>query len=123
MSDSAAGLIMGGLSLSLLFGALFYFYKRRKKEKAQAAIARAEKQERFKNFQHKLKGIPERKPYLPDANFYTRYPHDPRSGLQAMAIDLFEWLDISPNGCVVDFYNEKEFNNTGADTADFIQKL
>lgn len=123
MSDLAAGLIMGGLSLSLLFGAVIYFFRRRKKEKAQEAIALAEKEERFKNFQRKLDDIPERQPFLPDANFYTRYPHDPISGLQAMAIDLFDWLDIKPNGCVVDFYNEKEFNNTGADTAGFYTKI
>ncbi|MCC6931636.1 MAG: hypothetical protein IT292_00055 [Deltaproteobacteria bacterium] len=40
-----------------------------------------------------------------------------------MATYLFNWLEIELQGCLVDFYNEKETKNLSEDAAGFYSKF
>ena len=62
------------------------------------------------------------KPFYPDAFFYTQYYRDPLKGLHYMAMVIFSLLKIEPNGCMIDFYNEKEVQR-GGDAAGFYTKI
>jgi outer membrane murein-binding lipoprotein Lpp len=62
-------------------------------------------------------------PFYPDAYFYVQYYQDHLKGLHFMAGVLFEWLKIEPQGCIVDFYDEKDFkDNLTGETAGFYTK-
>jgi hypothetical protein len=62
-------------------------------------------------------------PFYPDVQFYAQYYKDNLKGLHYMAGVLFSWLKIAPNGCTVDFYDEKEFKKFAGDTAGFYTKI
>src|SRR3989344_3501200 len=62
-------------------------------------------------------------PFYPDAYFYTQYYNDNLKGLHYMAMALFNLLKISPNGCVIDFYDEKDIPSHSGDTAGFYTKF
>ena len=57
----------------------------------------------------------------PDANFYAQYDLtlNKTAGLHLMARALFDWLQIDPMGCIIDFYEEKVFPKHAGDTAGF----
>ena len=58
--------------------------------------------------------------FTPDAHFYAQYHTDHRQGLHAMASAIFDWLAIKPQGCVIDFYDEKTIQEKGSsDVAGF----
>ncbi|MDD5152944.1 MAG: hypothetical protein PHS95_03060 [Candidatus Pacebacteria bacterium] len=61
-------------------------------------------------------------PFYPDANFYAQYYTDNLRGLHYMASVIFNLLKIEPNGCIIDFYDEKKFAKLSADTAGFYTK-
>jgi len=65
----------------------------------------------------------QQKIFYPDALFYTQYHQDPLKGLHFMAGVIFDFLKIQPNGCIIDFYDEKKFSNSSGDMAGFIQRL
>jgi len=52
--------------------------------------------------------------FFPDSYFYAGYYNDNLAGLHYMARVLFEWLEISPNGCIIDFFNEKDYPGQNA---------
>lgn len=62
-------------------------------------------------------------PFYPDAYFYAQYYNDHLKGLHYMAMVLFSLLKISPNGCVIDFYDEKDIPSHSGDTAGFYTKF
>ncbi len=63
-------------------------------------------------------------PFYPDAYFYAQYYQDPLKGLHYMGTVIFSILKIEPNGCVIDFYDEKEQQkNLSGDTAGFYTKF
>ena len=65
----------------------------------------------------------QKNPFYPDAYFYAQYHQDHLKGLHYMATMLFDFLKISPNGCVIDFYDEKDFRSGSGDTAGFYTKF
>ena len=62
--------------------------------------------------------------FLPSDDYYLQYyQHQNRSeGLQYMATELFGWLGIRPNGCIIDFYDEINFPSQSGHTAGFYTK-
>lgn len=62
-------------------------------------------------------------PFYPDAYFYAQYYKDNLKGLHYMAGVIFARLKIEPNGCTVDFYDEKQFQKFAGDTAGFYTKI
>lgn len=71
----------------------------------------------------KLPNDVQRTPFYPDAYFYAQYYNDNLKGIHYMAAVLFSWLKIQPNGCTIDFYDEKEFAKFTGDTAGFYTKI
>jgi len=70
------------------------------------------------NLPEDIKGIL----FYPDNDFYAYYYSDNLKGLHYMAMQLFDWLNIKPNGCSVDFYDSKDFKTMG-DAAGFYTKV
>ncbi len=64
----------------------------------------------------------QRRIFYPDNNFYTFYYSDNLKGLRYMAAQIFAWLNIEANGCIVDFYNGQDVKGMG-DAAGFYTKI
>ncbi|MHB8655620.1 MAG: hypothetical protein ACYDA9_17270 [Terriglobia bacterium] len=63
-------------------------------------------------------------PFYPDTYFYVQYYKDALKGLHYMAGVIFSLLHIEPNGCVIDFCEEKEFQgHFSSDTAGLYTKV
>jgi type II secretory pathway pseudopilin PulG len=66
--------------------------------------------------------IKEQEPFYPDSLFYSGYKSNHVTGLHHMAEVIFDWLKIKPDGVRIDFYNIKDFPQSGGDTAGFFTK-
>jgi hypothetical protein len=67
----------------------------------------------------KLPSFFDSEPFLPEDEFYAPYYTDQLAGLHHMAVRIFHWLKIEPNGATIDFYDEKDFPSHAGDTAGF----
>lgn len=62
-------------------------------------------------------------PFYPNANFYSQYAADPLKGLHYMSTVIFLWLRIEPQGCMIDFCDEKELAKFAGDAAGVYTKI
>lgn len=60
--------------------------------------------------------------FYPDTNFYAYYYSENLEGLHYMATQIFNWLDIKPNGCTIDFYDGADIEGM-SDAAGFYTKI
>ncbi len=117
--DTALGIIILLVFVGGLVFFIWYIIKRDRRNKQKWKLAAEQRQNLLSYLKDKLKQIPSRELFHPEAAFYAGYKKNPTDGLHHMAIEIFNWLKIKADGCIIDFYDQKDFPANGGDTAGF----